>query len=139
MNHTIGVLIADDDWLIRKVVAVCLKQWPQYRLLGEAKDGATAVALAATLQPDLVLMDVQMPDLDGLQALAQMRQPRPGLPVVLMSAAAQYRPAALAAGANQFISKQGLSTELNRLLASFPAGALKDQPPHDPNPNEGVQ
>ena len=139
MNHTFGVLIVDDDWLIRKMVTVCLTQWPQYRLLGEAEDGATAVALAATLQPDLVLMDVQLSGLDGFWALAQMRQTRPGLPVVLMSAAAQYGPAALAAGANQFLSKRGLSTELNRLLASFPAGVLNNQLPHNPNPNEGVQ
>lgn len=39
MNHTFGVLIVDDDWLIRKMVTVCLTQWPQYRLLGRRKMG----------------------------------------------------------------------------------------------------
>lgn len=65
---TINVLIVDDDLLVRAGLRLMIESQPDLRVVGEAGDGATAIELAATLQPDIVLMDIRMPSIDGLEA-----------------------------------------------------------------------
>ena len=69
---TIGVLIADDEALIRAGFTVLVEAAPDLAVVGEARDGAEAVDLAARLRPDVVLMDVRMPVMDGLDATARI-------------------------------------------------------------------
>jgi len=72
-ERPISVLIADDQRLVRAGFRVILDSEPDIRVVGEAANGAEAVSLARTLAPDVVLMDIRMPQLDGLSAARQLR------------------------------------------------------------------
>ena len=104
------VLVVDDHPLTRDALASLLAQGG-FDVVGEAGDGAEAIALAARLQPELVLLDLSMPGLDGLAALPRLRAAAPGCEVVVLTAS---------------------GTEAN-LLAAIRAGAagylLKSEPP----------
>ena len=74
----ISVLIADDQDLIRKGLRMLLEAEPDIRVTGEAGDGSQALAQARDLDPDVILMDVRMPGLDGIDATAQLAQAAAG-------------------------------------------------------------
>ncbi|MFN2134886.1 MAG: response regulator [Candidatus Promineifilaceae bacterium] len=69
----IRILIVDDHEVVRRGLALMLRQEPDFKVVGEAADGREAVALAVELQPDIVLLDYKMPRMDGLEAAAQIR------------------------------------------------------------------
>lgn len=105
----IRVLIADDQALVRGGLGMILGAQPDVEVVGMAEDGAQAVAFAADLTPDVVLMDVRMPAMDGLEATRQILT-APGIsPKVVMLTtfdADEYIYAALAAGASGFLLKE---------------------------------
>ncbi len=70
---TIRILLADDHPIVREGLAAVLATQPDFEIAGQANDGAEAVELAARLKPDLVILDLAMPELDGVQALRAMR------------------------------------------------------------------
>lgn len=80
------VLVVDDSALERAVVCELLAQWPDFEVVGDAADGAEALRLVQTLDPDLVTLDVEMPGVDGLQTLRDIMQESPRA-VVMLSAA----------------------------------------------------
>lgn len=92
-----------------------------FEVVGEAENGEDAVAMAADLRPDLVLMDVQMPGIDGLEATRRIRQLDPAPRVLVMSTheSGSYEEPALAAGAIGFIPKSAFS--MDALEASWAA------------------
>jgi DNA-binding NarL/FixJ family response regulator len=81
----IRLVIADDHPVIRAGLQGMLASQPDFEIIGEATNGAEAVALAATLQPDLVLMDLRMATMDGVAATAQIRRQLPTLPVLVLT------------------------------------------------------
>jgi DNA-binding NarL/FixJ family response regulator len=86
MTRPIGVLVVDDsDSFLAAAIAV-VKAAAGFAFVGAARSGEEAVALAATAQPDLVLMDVRMPGIGGFEAARQIREARPGTVVILISA-----------------------------------------------------
>ena len=106
-NTTYRVLLVDDHATVRRGLAALLNAAPDVRVVGEAADGETALTLVADLRPDVVLMDVRMPGMGGVEATRRIVRDRPGVRVVGMSmdgeAAARRM---LAAGAVVFVPKE---------------------------------
>jgi DNA-binding NarL/FixJ family response regulator len=105
MAQPIRVLIADDSARTREGLRVLFAAWPEIVIIGEAADGREAIRLAEECQPDIVLLDVHMPVLDGVQATQIIKQQCPGTTVVVLTMYAVDQPAALAAGADSFVIK----------------------------------
>ncbi|POM23204.1 Transcriptional regulatory protein LiaR [Actinomadura rubteroloni] len=120
---TIRVLIADDQEMIRDGLAALLSSDPGIEVIGQAGDGREAVELARRLDPDVVVMDIRMPEMDGLAATAELHRDRDGAdpaqirPKVLMLTTFdldEYVYEALAAGASGFLLKDASAADLVR-------------------------
>lgn len=83
----IRILLADDHEVVRRGLSLVLRQEPDFAIVGEAQDGAEAVALAAQLMPTLALLDWKMPGMDGLQAAQAIKQQNPQTRTLLLSGA----------------------------------------------------
>ena len=99
------VLIADDQWAVRQGLRSVLALSPHVDVVGEAVDGQDAVHMVAERHPDVVLMDLQMPVMDGLEATRQIKCHWPGIRVIALTMYSRYRAQALAAGADIFLLK----------------------------------
>ena len=82
---SVRVLIADDQTLFRVGLARLLEEDERVKIVGQAGDGAEAVKLAGSLKPDVVLMDLKMPNLDGIEATRQIVAAHPGVKVLLLT------------------------------------------------------
>ena len=119
MTDPVKVLIVDDSRDLRDLLGIKVEMWGGYQVVGLAADGEEAVDLARSEQPDLVLLDLAMPRMDGLQALPLILDAVPGVRVVVLSGFDKGSMAdrALAAGAHRYVEK-GLSTrELGTVVA----------------------
>jgi len=108
------VLIADDDDLMRAGLVELLAGEPEIEIVGEASTGRQAVERARQLGPDVVLMDVRMPDLDGIQATGELTRAAPGIKILILTTFEQddYVFRALRAGASGFLLKRARPEEL---------------------------
>jgi DNA-binding NarL/FixJ family response regulator len=110
----IRVLLVDDQPVVRRGLRVLFRLEPDLQVVGEASTGTEALALAQTLTPDVVLMDIEMPEMDGIEATAALRRVVPQSAVVILSIHddAQTRGRAQAAGAVAFVEKRGATDAL---------------------------
>lgn len=110
----IRVLIADDQPLVRRGLALILGPDPEFEVVGEAEDGARAVALAGQVRPDVVVMDIRMPVMDGVEATEELARTLPETRVLALSTfdMDEYVVAALRAGAYGFLPKDISPEEL---------------------------
>jgi DNA-binding NarL/FixJ family response regulator len=99
------VLIADDRAQSRDGLRSLLDTVPEVEVVGEATDGQAAVRLVETHQPDVILVDIQMPAVDGLEATELIKERWPQVKVVVLTMYSSYRADALAAGADAFLLK----------------------------------
>ncbi|MFF3209240.1 response regulator [Streptomyces sp. NPDC002886] len=120
----IRVLIADDQPLVRRGLALILAPEPEFEVVGEAGDGAEAVALAQRLRPDVVVMDIRMPILDGVGATAELSGLLPQCRVLALSTfdMDEYVVAALRAGAYGFLPKDVSPEELTAAIRTVHTG-----------------
>ena len=101
------VVVCDDQEAFRRVVAIVLGLETGIEVVGEAGNGREAVSLVEMLQPNVLLLDIAMPEMDGLEALPRIREASPATQVVMLTGltSASVRERAIAAGANAFIEK----------------------------------
>ena len=110
------VLIADDRPRSRSGLKALLALRSEIQVVGEAANGQEAVRLVEELQPDVVLMDVKMPVMDGLEATRIIKERWPGVKVIVLTIHAGYRADALAAGADAFLVKGGPAKDLVKAI-----------------------
>jgi two-component system, NarL family, response regulator LiaR len=124
MSERIRVLIVDDHAVVRSGLATFLQAFEDFELVGEAGDGVEALALCAQASPHVVLMDLLMPEMDGITATRAIRQRHPGAQVIaLTSFQDQERvQAALDAGALGYLLKNVSADDLARAIRSARAG-----------------
>jgi len=110
LTSPIRVVLVDDSADLRSLVRMTLDREPDFTVVAEAEDGASGVEAVAAYKPHLVLLDIAMPVMDGLQALTLIREDSPGSIVVMLSAFTGSSGAidrALALGAHGYIEKGG--------------------------------
>jgi two-component system response regulator NreC len=123
-DRVVKILLADDHAIVRQGLKLILSAHPDLEVVGEAANGREAVELANKLRPDLVLMDVQMPELNGIEATRQMvaANPRTRILVLSMHKEAVYVREILRAGARGYILKDAIDTELLNAVRSVANG-----------------
>jgi len=124
MPEIIRILLADDHPVVRDGLAAMLATQPDFAVIGEAGTGAEAVAEAARLRPDVVLMDLEMPALDGIEAIRQLRAADPSVQVVVLTAfdTDERILGALQAGAQGYLLKGAPRDEIFAAIRTVSAG-----------------
>ncbi len=115
----IKVLVVDNQPRARNSVRALLSTWSWVDEVREASNGREALDLVRAFRPDVVLMDVRMPEIDGLKATVQIKALWPQVKVIVLSIYPEYRAEALAAGADAFVAKADAPQDLLGILASM--------------------
>jgi two-component system nitrate/nitrite response regulator NarL len=119
------ILVAEDDESFLEAISLLLEQDGRFVVAGRARNGREAVALAEEVAPDAVVLDIEMPVLDGVEATRRLREAAPDLPIVAVSGH-DYEERVLEirqAGADDYVRKARLAEELPRALAALLARA----------------
>jgi NarL family two-component system response regulator LiaR len=124
------IVIADDHSIVRQGLRMFLSADPELEIVGEARDGAEAVKLACRLRPDVVLMDLVMPVMDGIAATAAIRREAPDVEVVALTSVLDDTSVfeAVRAGAIGYLLKDTESEELRRAIKAAAAGQVQLSP-----------
>jgi DNA-binding NarL/FixJ family response regulator len=120
----VRVVIADDQRIVREGLATIVSSINGFEVVGLASNGGEAVSLVGELAPDVVLMDLRMPQVDGVEATTAIRQHHPGTKVVVLTTYADDESiiAALSAGATGYLTKDATREDIRRALEAAAAG-----------------
>ena len=127
---SIRILIVDDHHVVRQGLRMFLNSDPELEIIGEAQDGAEALELARKLHPDVVLMDILMPVMDGILSTAAIRQTLPNTEVVALTSVLGDNSVidAVRAGAIGYLLKDTEAHELRRVIKAAAAGQVQLSP-----------
>lgn len=130
MTTAIRILIADDHPIVREGLSAVLETQPDFAVVGQAADGVQVVALAATLRPDVILLDLEMPGLDGVAALRAVRAADPAARAIVFTAfdTDERILAAVRAGAQGYLLKGAPRDELFQAVRVVHRGGSLIQP-----------
>jgi two-component system, NarL family, nitrate/nitrite response regulator NarL len=122
----ISILLADDQPIFLEGARLFLTGQPEFRVLGQATNGQEAIEKATELRPDVVVMDITLPIVDGIEATRQIRKAVPGAKVLFLTMRERNEniKSAFSVGASGCISKDAEPTELKRAVACVYAGGL---------------
>ena len=125
-KKAIRVLVVDDHPVVRRGLMACLAERPSLKVVGEAVDGEEAVRKAAELCPDIMLVDINMPRMDGLQLAEVIQQKAPEVKIVILSIhnRPDYVQRVMKAGARGYVLKDTPPEELVRVLEAVQAGEV---------------
>ena len=120
MSGSVRILLADDHGIVRQGLRSVLSRDPSFEIVGEAADGREAVSLAETLRPQVVIMDIAMPELSGIEATAQIAKAIPDAQIIILSMHSDetYLLRALHAGAKGYLLKDSAEVDLVRAVHS---------------------
>lgn len=126
----IRVLVADDHPIVRKGMVTVIDMTEGMRVVGEAKDGLEAVAQAAALQPDVIVMDLVMPRMEGVQAISEICRAYPSARILVLTSFAQDEKiiAAIKAGAAGYMLKDSMPDEVMQAIRDVYNGDAVIQP-----------
>lgn len=118
------ILLADDHHLVRAGIRALLEQFPDYEVVGEAASGNEAIRLCESFRPDIVLMDIAMPELNGLEVMASILKTFPGTRIIILSmySTETYVLRALRGGASGYLLKGSFVPELDLALKAAARG-----------------
>ena len=124
------VLVVDDHSVIRRGIQSILRPWPEWEISGEASSGEEAIELTGELKPDIVLMDISMPGMGGLEATRSIRTYYPQAKVLLLTLydSPEWAETALRAGARGYILKSDSEGELLKALKVVAANGIYASP-----------
>jgi NarL family two-component system response regulator LiaR len=124
------VLIVDDHGVVREGLRAYLELEPDIQVVGEAKDGLEAVRRAAELQPDVVLMDLVMPNMDGVDATSRIKEQQPATHVIILTSFLDDERVvpAIRAGATSYLLKDVAASDLARAIRGARAGQAQLHP-----------
>lgn len=124
MNDAFRILIAEDHQTVREGIKLLVNAQPDMEVIGEAGDGEEAIRLAEELAPDLLLMDVSMPRMNGLKATKELRKLRPDLRILTLTRHTDdgYLRQLIGAGANGYVLKQSAPEQLINAIRSIAKG-----------------
>lgn len=126
MKQKLKVLLADDHKLLRSGLRLLLQRNPNMQVVGEAADGEQAIQLFEQLQPDMLLLDLSMPHMDGIECLKEIksRYPEAKVIVLTMHEDENYIKRAMEAGASAYVPKSAADTDLFKAIEAVQAGGI---------------
>jgi two-component system, NarL family, response regulator NreC len=130
MNDKIRILLADDHAVLRAGLKLLLNEQDEYIVVGEASSGIEAIAMAEDLQPDLILLDINMPGLGGMETLPTIRQnsSESKILILTMHDEPEYLRRAIKSGASGYILKKAADTELLSAMQAVMQGEIYVHP-----------
>lgn len=118
MGHQLRVMVADDNEMVRMALAILIETFDDLQLVAEAADGAEAVRLCKQLHPDVVIMDIQMPRMNGIEATRTIKQTGERVRIVVLTSSVESRSLqeAIHAGADGYLYKNISSDALYQAI-----------------------
>lgn len=128
--EVIKILIVDDHPVVREGISAMLKREPDFKIIGEASNGREAIDRARELEPDVVLMDLRMPEIDGVEAITRIKAEKPEIKFIILTTYSddEYIFKGIAAGARAYLLKDAPREELFRAIRTVSRGESLIQP-----------
>lgn len=128
--EVIKIVIVDDHPVVREGIGAMLKREPDFKIVGEASNGAEAIERAKELSPDVMLMDLRMPEIDGVEAITRIKAEKPDIKFIILTTYSddEYIFKGIAAGARAYLLKDAPRDELFKAIRAVSRGESLIQP-----------